>query len=104
TAALLSGELDAIENVPTADLARLKKSTAHRLAQTVSWRTILLHLDQSRTPPPGVTDKAGKPLAGNPFKDRRVRLAMSKAINRPALVERVMEGLALPASSVVPPS
>ena len=104
TAALLSGDLDAIENVPTADLARLRKSSAHRLAQTVSWRTILLHLDQSRTPPPGVTDKAGKPLTANPFKDPRVRLAMSKAINRQALVERVMEGLALPASNVVSPS
>ena len=104
TAALLSGELDAIENVPTADLARLRKSAAHRLAQTVSWRTILLHLDQHRSPPPGVTDKAGKPLAANPFKDVRVRQALSKSINRQAIVERVMEGLALPAANPVPPS
>lgn len=104
TAALLSGDLDAIENVPTADLARLRKSAAHRLAQTVSWRTILLHIDQHRVSPPGVTDKAGKPLAANPFKDIRVRQALSKAINRQAIVERVMENLAAPASSVVPPS
>jgi peptide/nickel transport system substrate-binding protein len=104
TASLLSGELDAIENVPTADLARLRKSAAHRLAQTVSWRTILLHLDQHRTSPPGVTDKAGKPLAANPFKDIRVRRAMSKAINRQAIAERVMEGLSLPAANVVSPS
>ncbi|HYH42963.1 MAG TPA: ABC transporter substrate-binding protein [Burkholderiales bacterium] len=104
TAALLSGDLDAIENVPTADLARLRKSGAHRLAQTVSWRTILLHVDQHRTPPPGVSDKNGKPLAANPFKDVRVRRALSMSINRPAIVERVMEGLALPASNVVSPS
>ena len=104
TAALLAGELDAIENVPTADLPRLKKSTAHRLAQTVSWRTILLHLDQHRTSPPGVTDKNGKPLAANPFKDVRVRRALSKAIHRPAIAERVMEGLAMPAGNVVSPS
>jgi peptide/nickel transport system substrate-binding protein len=104
TAALLSGEIDAIENVPTADLARLKKSTAYRLAQTVSWRTILLHLDQERVPPPGVTDKSGKPLAVNPFKDVRVRLALSRSINRQAIAERVMEGLALPAANPVPPS
>ena len=104
TAALLSGQLDAIENVPTADLARLRKSAEHRLAQTVSWRTILLHLDQDRATPPGVTDKAGKPLAANPFKDVRVRQALSKALNRQAIVERVMEGLAVPASSPVPPS
>lgn len=104
TAALLSGQLDAIENVPTADLARLRKSAGYRLAQTVSWRTILLHLDQDRATPPGVTDKAGNPLATNPFKDLRVRQALSKAINRPAIAERVMEGLAIPASSPVPPS
>ena len=104
TASLLSGELDAIENVPTADLARLRKSSAHRLAQAVSWRTILLHLDQHRAAPPGVTDKAGKPLAKNPFKDIRVRRAMSKALNRQAIAERVMEGLAVPAGNVVSPS
>jgi peptide/nickel transport system substrate-binding protein len=104
TAALLSGDLDAIENVPTADLPRLRKSAAHRLAQTVSWRTILLHLDQHRTPPPGVTDKAGKPLATNPFKDVRVRQALSKAINRQAIVERVMEELAVAAGNVISPS
>ena len=104
TAALLSGDLDAIENVPTSDLPRLRKSGAHRLAQTPSWRTIMLHLDQHRASPPGVTDKAGKPLAANPFKDPRVRLALSKALNRQAIAERVMEGLALPASNVVSPS
>lgn len=104
TAALLSGELDAIENVPTADLARLRKSATHRLAQTTSWRTILLHLDQYRDAPPGVTDKSGKPLASNPFKDVRVRQALSKAINRQALAERVMEGLAIPAANVISPS
>ena len=101
TAALLSGEVDAVENVPTADLARLRKSSAHRLAQTVSWRTILLHMDQQRASPPGVLDKAGKPLPENPFKDIRVRRALSKAINRQAIAERVMEGLAVPAANVV---
>ncbi|MGZ5233633.1 MAG: ABC transporter substrate-binding protein, partial [Burkholderiales bacterium] len=104
TAALLSGDLDAIENVPTADLPRLRKNPAHRLAQTVSWRTILLHMDQYRVPPPGVTDKAGKPLATNPFKDVRVRQALSKAINRQAIVEHIMEGLAVAAGNVVSPS
>lgn len=103
TAALLSGELDAIENVPTADLPRIAKSSALRTARTVSWRTILLHLDQERVPPPGVTDKSGKALGSNPFKDHRVRLALSKAINRSALAERVMENLAVPAGNVVSP-
>jgi len=104
TAALLSGQLDAIEHVPTADLARLRKNPDLRLEQTVSWRTIFLHLDQYRDQPPGVTSKAGKPLANNPFKDLRVRRALSKAINRQAIADRIMEGLALPAANVVSPS
>ncbi|MBI4205783.1 MAG: ABC transporter substrate-binding protein [Betaproteobacteria bacterium] len=104
TASLLSGELDAIEHVPTADLARLRKNPAFRLEQTVSWRTILLHVDQYRDQPPGVTSKSGRQLAQNPFKDVRVRRALSRAINRQAIAERVMEGLALPAANVVSPS
>jgi peptide/nickel transport system substrate-binding protein len=104
TAALLSGQVDAIEHVPTADIARLRKNPAFRLEQTVSWRTIFLHVDQSRDRPPGVLSKAGKPLEASPFKDPRVRRAMSKAINRQAIADRVMEGLALPAANVVSPS
>jgi peptide/nickel transport system substrate-binding protein len=104
TASLLSGDLDAIESVPSADLARLRKSSALRLAQAVSWRTILLHLDQYRAHPPGVADRSGKPLGSNPFRDARVRLALSKAINRQALVDRVLEGLGVPAGNVTSPS
>jgi len=104
TAALLSRQLDAIEHVPTADLARLRKDPAFRLEQAVSWRTIFLHVDQYRDRPPGVFSKSGAALAQNPFKDVRVRRALSKAINRKAIAERVMEGLALPAANVVSPS
>jgi peptide/nickel transport system substrate-binding protein len=104
TAALLSGDVDAIENVPTADLARIRKNPRLRLEQTVSWRTILLHLDQAHDHPPGVSSNSGKPLAKNPFRDVRVRHALSKAINRQAIADRVMEGLAMPAANIVAPS
>ena len=103
TAALLAGDVDMIEHVPSADLGRLRANSALRLAQTVSWRTIFFHLDQNRAQPPLLTDKAGKPLAANPFMDVRVRRAISKAINRAALAERVLEGLALPTANVVSP-
>ncbi len=103
TASLLSGELDVIEHVPSADIKKLNKNNKLRVTQTTSWRTILLHLDQYRAQPPGVTDASGKPLAKNPFMNLRVRQAISKAINRAAIAERVMEGLAVPASNIVSP-
>lgn len=102
-AALLAGDVDAIENVPTSDAGRLDKDKRMRIERKVSWRTIFLHLDQHRDAPPGLTDRNGKPLARNPLKDARVRAALSLAIDRKALVDRVMESMALPASNLVAP-
>jgi len=102
-AALLAGDVDLIEQVPPADLARIRTRQDLQVAQKISWRTIFFHLDQYRDRPPGVTDRAGKTLAGNPFKDARVRLALSKAVNRRAIVERVMENTAMPAANLVSP-
>ena len=48
TAALLSGDVDVIENVPPSDLVRMRANPNVRLEQTVSWRTIFFHMDQSR--------------------------------------------------------
>jgi peptide/nickel transport system substrate-binding protein len=101
-AALLAGDVRAIENVPTADLARIAKSSDLTLYRTVSHRLMYLHLDSNRERTPFVTDKAGKPLDKNPLKDVRVRRAISKAINRQALVERVMEGAAVSTGQLMP--
>lgn len=103
TAALLAGDVDAIEAVPTADIARLKNNPDFRLAQRVSWRTLFWTLDQAEHASPFVTDASGKALPKNPLRDPRVRLAISKSINRNALVARTMEGLAQPASNLVAP-
>ena len=101
-AALLAGDVRAIENVPTADLARIAKSNDLTLYRTVSHRLMYLHLDSDRERSPFVTDKAGKPLEKNPLKDVRVRRAISKAINRQALVERVMDGAAVSTGQLMP--
>ena len=101
-AALLAGDVRAIENVPTADIARIAKSSELTLYRTVSHRLMYLHLDSNRDRSPFVTDKAGKPLEKNPLKDLRVRRAISKAINRQALVERVMEGAAVTSGQLMP--
>jgi len=101
-ASLLAGEVRAIENVPTTDLATLSRNKDLAVYRTVSVRLMYLHLDTARDKTPFVTDKAGKPLDRNPLKDLRVRRAMSKAINRPALVERVMEGAAVSTGQLMP--
>jgi peptide/nickel transport system substrate-binding protein len=91
-----------IEAVPTPDVARLKANKDLSVFTTSSNRMIFLHLDSDRERTPYAFDKAGKPLERNPFKDVRVRRAISKAINRQAMVERIMEGQALPAAQFVP--
>ncbi|WP_426398010.1 ABC transporter substrate-binding protein [Ralstonia sp. R-29] len=103
TAALLSGDVDVVEAVPAADVPRIKQNPKFHLEQQVSWRTIFWQMDQSRDASPFITDKAGKPLAKNPFKDRRVREAVALAINRDAIVSRVLEGQGVVASSIVSP-
>jgi len=101
-AALLAGDVQFIEVVPPSDYARLRTNSAISIFTSPSNRMIFFHLDSYRDKSPFITDKAGKPLEQNPLKDARVRRAISKAVNRQALVERVMEGLALPAAQFVP--
>ena len=102
-AALLSGDVQMIETVPTTDIARLSKDHRFALASKVSNRVIYVHLNQStEKSPPFVTDKAGNPLPKNPFRDARVRKALSIGINREAIAQRIMEGKAVPAGQLLP--
>ncbi len=97
-AALLAGDVDMIDLVPTADIARLKTEADVVLSSCVSSRVIYLHMDHDRDNSPFVTGTGGK----NPLKDLRVRKAISKAINRPAIVAQVMEGVAIEAGQLLP--
>jgi peptide/nickel transport system substrate-binding protein len=99
-AAILAGDVDVIEDVPTADIAKLSKDARVSIAQTVSNRVIYFHLDHFRETSPFITAKDGSAIK-NPLRDLRVRLAISKAINRDAIVERVMEGAAIPAGQLL---
>ncbi len=101
-AALLSGDVDAIENIPTPDFAKIKANANLLTSTKTSHRIIFFHIDQLRDQTPFVTDKDGKPLEKNPFKDLKVRQAISKAIDREAIKTRVMEGLSLPTGNLVP--
>jgi peptide/nickel transport system substrate-binding protein len=100
-AALLSGDVDAIEQPPIADLPRLKADPKFTVTSKISHRVIYFNFDHLDRVSPFVSARDGKPLAKNPFLDLRVRKAVSKAINRQAIAERVMEGQATPAGQLV---
>jgi len=103
-AALLSGDVALIEAVPTTDAARLAKDPRVTIAEISSNRIVFLWLDRSRTgPTPFVKGPNGEDLDKNPLNDLRVRQALSMAINRPAIVERVMENAAIPSGQFLPP-
>jgi peptide/nickel transport system substrate-binding protein len=103
TASLLAGDVDFIDQVPTSDLAKLRTDPRIAMSEATGLRIIFLGLDHLRTDAsPFVTDNDGKPIAKNPLKDVRVRRALSLAIDRQAIVERVMEGAATPAGQFLP--
>ena len=100
--ALLAGDVDMAEHIPVTEAGRIAASPDFRLFKRMSDRSVYLSLDAGRDQPPFLTDKAGKPLASNPFKDVRVRRAISMAINRKLIAERLMEGFAQPDSQMAP--
>lgn len=101
-AALLAGDVDAIDTVPPQDAARLKANPEQTVFSIESDRIIYLALNALPDRMEWFTDASGKELPGNPFKDARVRLAVSKAIDRKALVERGLDGFGVPAGQMVP--
>lgn len=104
TAALLAGDVDFIDQVATSDVAKLRNDGRVALSEVTGLRIIYLSLDHLRADAsPFVQDNEGKAIARNPLKDVRVRRALSLAIDRPAIVERVMEGAATPAGQFFPP-
>jgi peptide/nickel transport system substrate-binding protein len=101
-AALLSGDVDLISNVPGNDIAQLKQNPNVTLGTMESNRCYFWTLDVDRDMSPQITDNDGKPLSRNPLKDVRVRRAMSMAIDRAALVTKVMQGQAVQAAQFNP--
>ena len=104
TSALLAGDVDLIEAVPTQDLVKLRTDKRVAMAEAVSLRVAYLMLDLSRKDgQPFVQGPNGETLTTNPFQDVRVRRALSLAINRQLIVDRVMEGAAVPTGQFLAP-
>jgi peptide/nickel transport system substrate-binding protein len=103
TAALLAGDVDAIDTVATQDIERLKSTSGIGVWRSASNRVIYLIMDSHRDVAEHIRDADGKPLTVNPLKDKRVRQALSLSIAREALVDRIMEGEGIPTGQLVPP-
>jgi peptide/nickel transport system substrate-binding protein len=100
--ALLAGQVDAIENVPTNDFARVSKMPGFGVFAKVSHRVIYFALDLTHDQSPFIAAQDGTSSQRNPLKDIRVRRAISKAINRAAIADKIMEGLGRPTGNLVP--
>lgn len=100
--ALLSGDVQLIENVQANLVSQFKANKDLTVFEKMSNRYMFLYTDHRDTSP-FVTDKAGKPLDKNPLKDVRVREAISKLIDRTALTEKVLDKLGVPNANPAPP-
>jgi peptide/nickel transport system substrate-binding protein len=95
-AALVSGDIDMIYNVPTQDVDRLGKTDGVKVYEGPELRTIFLGFDQKRDELVKSNVK-GK----NPFKDVRVRKAFYQAIDIEAIKARIMRGASRPTALMI---
>jgi peptide/nickel transport system substrate-binding protein len=97
-AALLSGDVDMLTDLPTQDIARLRQDSKLKVVDGPEVRTIYLAPDMG-SPELKHSNIKGK----NPFADKRVRQALSMAIDREAIKRNIMRGLSIPAGLMVAP-
>lgn len=95
-AALLSGEVDLVTDLPLQDIQRVEQTGGLKIAQGPQRLFMELEMDGSRDQALETFDKAGNPLPANPFKDIRVRRAIAMAVDSRLIVDRVMRGHARP--------
>lgn len=97
-AALLSGEVDFIQDVPVQDLARVDGTDSLKVVKAPQNRTIFFGMNT------GDDDLSSDNVDGkNPFSDVRVRQAMNMAINRKAIQRVVMRDQSEPTGVIMPP-
>ncbi|CUH68309.1 Dipeptide-binding protein [Thalassovita autumnalis] len=97
-AALLSGEVNFLQDMPVQDLQRVDGAAGYGVKQAPQNRVIFFGMNQ------GADDIEADNVDGkNPLADVRVRKAMSMAINRDAIRQVVMRGQSIPAGMIAPP-
>ncbi|MDX1301037.1 ABC transporter substrate-binding protein [Photobacterium sp.] len=97
-AGLMAGEFDLVSDVPLQDLPRIEKNPDLKVLVTPSLRVDYLSLNMSDTL------IAGNVNGANPLQDLRVRQAMFMAINRDAIVKKIMRNMTTVANHYVAPA
>jgi peptide/nickel transport system substrate-binding protein len=97
-AALLSGDVDLVTDLPTQDVERLRKNDKLKVLDGHEVRTIFIGLDQHNSELQYSSVKGA-----NPFKDVRVRRALNMAVDREAIRRVTMRGLSIPAGLMIAP-
>jgi peptide/nickel transport system substrate-binding protein len=97
-AALLSGEVDFVQDVPVQDIQRLQQDENLRVVIGPENRAIFLGMNV------GDPELKSSNIKGrNPFADKRVRHAINMAVNRQAIQKVVMRGQSIPTGIIAPP-
>lgn len=91
-AALLANNVDLVVDASPDSVAQLKANRDIHVSVGPQDRIISMFFNFGDTTK-YVTGADGKPLPSNPFKDIRVRKAFSKAVDRDAIISRVLDGL-----------
>jgi peptide/nickel transport system substrate-binding protein len=101
-AALLSGDLDLIENVPPEDVSQLRATKGISVFARPADRVAFLLPNVAHDTLPLLTDRQGALLDKNPLRDIRVRQAISLGLDRNALVSRALSGQGAATMQLVP--
>ena len=100
-AALLSGDVNLIENVPPDLVDRVKKA-GFNIVQSKPVLPVYVGFDVGRDVTPDVTPIGPAPGANtNPLRDKRVRQALSLGIDRKAISDRIQQGTTAPAGQLL---
>lgn len=96
-AALLSGEVDFVQDVPVQDIARLETTAGIEVVTGPENRNIFFSYDMA-------SDRlASANVDDNPFRHAEIREAMALAIDREAIRRVVMRGQSQPSAAPLPP-
>ncbi len=96
-AALLSGEVDLVNDPPPQDVPKLAQTPGIKVLEGTENRIVFIGMDQARDELL-YSNVKGK----NPFKDKRVRQALYHAVDIEAIKKTTMRGLSQPSGALLP--